>query len=247
MRGFKKVFVSVLLVFTFFSFLVSADLKDIKFITEQYPPYNFENNEKLEGIAVDLLDLILQEMGGGKTIEDVQLLPWARGYKMVQNEDNICLFSTTRTEEREELFKWAGPITETTIGLTAQKNKNIKIEKPEDIKKYKTAVIRDDVAQSLLNQIGVKELDGNSKNEVIIKKLESGRVDLWGYETKVAAFELKNAGVENEYEVVYTLKEGELYYAFSKSIDEDFLMKFQKALDKVKSSPKYSEILKKYQ
>ncbi len=38
-------------------------IDDIYFGTENYPPYNFERYGKLQGIAVDLLMLIFNELG----------------------------------------------------------------------------------------------------------------------------------------------------------------------------------------
>jgi len=35
------------------------------------------------------------------------------------------VFSTTRTKARENLFKWVGPISTTTVGVIALKSKNI--------------------------------------------------------------------------------------------------------------------------
>ncbi len=101
----------------------AASVDDIIFMTEQYPPYNLEEDNKLQGIAVDTLALMLQRAGSKQTREDIEMLPWARGYKRVLSEPNTCLFSTTRTEERENLFKWVGPIAPTQLGLSLERKK----------------------------------------------------------------------------------------------------------------------------
>ena len=64
--------------------VVAETVDDIAFITEQYTPYNFESDDKLQGIAVDRLSLMLQRVGSSQTRKDLKSLPWARGYKRVQ-------------------------------------------------------------------------------------------------------------------------------------------------------------------
>jgi polar amino acid transport system substrate-binding protein len=71
--------------------------------------------------------------------DDIKLVPWARGYHLVQTTENTILLSTTRIEEREKMFKWVGPIFQNTSGLIAKKARGLKIGGVEDIRKYKVA------------------------------------------------------------------------------------------------------------
>ena len=94
-------------------------INDIEWMTEEYPPYNFGDEKGVnQGIAVEYLKAMFK--GSDK---DIQLLPWARGYKLVQTKGKYnCLFSMTRTEERESLFKWFGPISNTQVYVEGPKN-----------------------------------------------------------------------------------------------------------------------------
>lgn len=96
-------------------------------MTEQYPPYNFEKNGKLRGIAVDLMVLMLDILGTEKGRGSITLVPWTRGYRRVQSTPNTCLFSMTRTETREKLLKWVGPIGVNRVVLMARRDRNIRI------------------------------------------------------------------------------------------------------------------------
>ena len=78
--------------------------------TEDYKPYNFEKDGKIQGIAVELLTQMLEKVGSSQAVADIKLVPWARGYNAVQKNEKTILFSTARTEEREDLFKWVCPI-----------------------------------------------------------------------------------------------------------------------------------------
>ena len=71
-------------------------------MTEELPPFNYTENGKVTGFSSEIVLEICERVGHAKTIE---VLPWARAYKSISNEDNKVLFSTTRTSKREELFR----------------------------------------------------------------------------------------------------------------------------------------------
>jgi polar amino acid transport system substrate-binding protein len=225
---------------------------DLVLMTENYPPYNFEKDGKLKGIAIDLMASILKRVDSRQTVEDIRLLPWARGYQLTLNQKNTSLFSTTRTTEREKLFKWVGPITTTTIGLIALKERGIKISSLDDLKNYKVGVVRSDIGERLLVNAGIslQELDqigGLDVTSTSITKLTNGRIDMWSYETNVALWEIKAEGLNaDDYEIVHVLKEGELFFAFHKDTPEELLQQLQSALDTMKADGTYQSVIDKY-
>jgi polar amino acid transport system substrate-binding protein len=222
---------------------------DILFMTEQYPPYNYEEDNKLQGIVVDTLVLVLQRVGSNQTREDIKLLPWARGYKRVQSEPGTCLFSTTRTEEREHLFKWVGPVAPEVVGLVARKETGIEIDSVEDIKKYKVGTIRDDVAELYLVDAGISVDDMERVGETIlnIRKMNRGRIDLWAYDENVAMWELKTNGFDPaNYESVYELGRRNQYLACHKDTSESMIQELKAAIDTLKADGTYAKILDRY-
>ena len=186
------------------------------------------------------------------SFHNIRLLPWARGYKNLLEKKNTCLFATTRTAEREKKFKWVGPISPTTISLTARRDSNIKINSVEDIKKYSVGVAINDIGEQLLVNAGIEleKLDRSGGTDVIhnsINKLKLKRIDLFSYEENVVKWEIKKKGFNpNEYETVYTLKKAELYYAFNINTPDTLIQKFQAALDELKKEGIYQKILDNY-
>ena len=100
-------------------------LDDITFLTEEYPPFNYTNGDKLDGASVALLEAALEKAGAKTTRADFQVVSWADGYAKVQSDKNTCLFSMTYTAERAPLFQWAGPIAETRIAVIAKKDAGV--------------------------------------------------------------------------------------------------------------------------
>lgn len=220
----------------------------IEIMTEEFPPYNMEKDGKLSGFAIDILELMLKESGSKQTRKDFAILPWARSYHMVQNKPNTMLFSMYRTKKREKLFKWVGPIDSSIRGLIAKKERNIKIDSLEDLKKYKIGTVKDDATDIQLRAMNVKNLDtisGTDSIGVSIKKLDLDRIDLFGYVYEMDSWNLKNFNPD-DYELVYVLKKDDLCYAFHKDTDDKIITKLQNSLDALKEKGTVKKIISKY-
>ena len=245
----KFIILCIMLPINFSFAKVSADLNNYNFLTEVYPPYNYESKGELQGISTDLLDIVFQDLGINKTKSDVVLFPWARAYAIVQKKPNSVLYSMTRTENREQLFKWAGPIIKTKVSLIANKSSKIKINDVSDINNYKVGAVRSDIGEQelLAKNVSKKNISIVTDLEQNIRKLTAKRIDILAYEESSVYWRIKMMGENpDDFETIYTLKEGDLYYAFSKETPDEVIGSFQKAIDKVKSSDKYQEILIKY-
>ncbi|MBF0224542.1 MAG: transporter substrate-binding domain-containing protein [Desulfobacterales bacterium] len=108
----------------------------------------------MQGIAVDLLVLMLERVGSKQGRQDIKMYPWARAYNYAQDIKNTILFSTTRTEEREKIFKWVGPIFTNNMCLIARKDSHIKANTFEEMKNYRIGTVIDDVSEQLLVKEG---------------------------------------------------------------------------------------------
>ena len=245
----NKVVVFILL----FVGLYANDVQKIKIFTEYYPPYNMKSvSGKLQGSSVEVLKAVLKEMHSPQTIRDVKLRSWTKSYKIAKKFKNAMVFSTTRTKSREKLFKWVGPIATTTVGLIAKKSKKIKIRKLSDLNKYKIGVVLDDIGEALLVESGVdkKNFDyvkGENAINISFSNMQDNKVDMFSYNTNVAFTNAEMEGFDaTEYEVVYVLKVGELYFAFNKNTDDEVIKQWQDALNIVKKNGIFDKIQNKY-
>ncbi|HYD62371.1 MAG TPA: transporter substrate-binding domain-containing protein [Noviherbaspirillum sp.] len=230
----------------------AQSLDELVFITEDYPPFNFERDGKRLGIAVDVLEEMLALARSKKTRADIKVWPWARGYETTLKEKNTVLFSTTRTEAREHLFKWVGPIMPSRIVLVAKKAREIRLRSIEDLNhaSYKIGVVREDIGGQLLANAGVgKERTVQANSGVsVAKMLHAGRVDMWAYGAPVIMWNLKELGYPtNAYEEVFTLTESQqYYYAVNKDTDDRLVGKLQAALEQVKAKGRFNAIVARY-
>lgn len=227
----------------------------LSYLTEAYPPYNYSDDNILRGIAVDLLVSASQHTRQPVSRGEIRLQPWPRAYRTVLNKANTVLFSTTRTEEREKLFKWAGPIATTRVVLLARKSQQIRIESPADLQRYRIGTVPDDIGEQLVLAMGVNatQLKHSSNASALAQQLQAGRIDLWAYEENVAHWFLRNAKLNpDDFESVYLLKQGELWYAFNPKVSDTQVSDLQQAIDLLRQLPgrvgktRYDDILLDY-
>ncbi|MET1414880.1 ABC transporter substrate-binding protein [Roseibium sp. HPY-6] len=226
-----------------------SELNALKVMTEEYPPFNYQNGSGLSGISVEIMAEIFRRTNSGHDRSDIELLPWARGYNLTLQRPGHALFSTTRTQDREELFKWVGPFVPTVVGLTAKKSRELQIKTVHDLANIRIGVVKDDVGQLLLRAQGVPDdrIEAVLSNEQNFRKLMAGRVDAISYETKVTRWGLQQFGANlDDYETVYELDRGQLYLALHHQTSDEVVEKLQNAFNSLVEDGTHSMILKTY-
>ena len=228
---------NIALIFTLTMVSVAQSAEKIQYMTEQNPPYNFEKDGKLHGIAVELLLEMGKQAGQPVEINEIRMLPWPRGYRTLEKIPGTSLFSMARTEQREELFKWVGPIMDLTIGLVAPKDKNLKIESIDDLKGLHIGSILDGAPEQLLLKAGYNadNLDRAPSPEQNIKKLVANRFDALAFNIDSTRYSMKSMGINPDaYETVYVLKQIQLFFAYNRETDDAFIDSMNAALADLK-------------
>lgn len=225
-------------------------LGSFKIMTEDYPPYNYIEDGQLRGISVDIVVEMFSRIQSGHSRSAIELLPWARGYNLTLQRAGHGLFSTTRTTDREDLFKWVGPFVPTVVGLVAHKDRHLNVESLDELFRLRIGVVKDDVGQLLLKSVGFPEdrMEVVLSNDQNYRKLIAGRLDAIAYETEVAKWGLMSMNVEPEsYEVVHELKRSELYLALHRNTPDAIVMQLQGAFDSIVADGTYNAIVNQYQ
>jgi polar amino acid transport system substrate-binding protein len=216
----------------------------LTYLTEEFRPLNYTENGKPTGLAVALLKLLWQEMGVPK--QPIQVMPWPRIYRSGQLDPRIVIFSMYRTEERENLFKWVGPIVKGRLALFALRSRHLVADSLKDMAGRRIVSLRDIAAAAKVLGAGLP-LTYASRVEHAVHLLESGRVDAlaldeFRFRQALAAMGLR----ANGFETVLVLSEDSLYYAFSRDTGDPLVARFQQALDTVAKRPIYRNLLNFY-
>jgi polar amino acid transport system substrate-binding protein len=224
--------------------LVSA--QKITVVTEEYPPYNYTDGGKVTGASTEIVEEVLKRAGIDYTLKSY---PWARTYKMAQDEKDVLIYSIGRSEAREKMFKWVAPIAPYNIYLFKLKSRgDVKIGTIDEAKKFNIGGVRDDVRAQHLQGKGfdLKVVDTDLLN---VKKLNAKRIDAFPIDELGCAYLLKNNGFNPaDYEKTLFLKDvsTDLYMAFSLKTDDAVVEKCKKAFEAVKADGTFKKIQEKY-
>jgi len=209
---------------------------DLILMTEIFPPYQYKDDvdNKLIGITTEVVEAIQKKVGD---TSKVKVYPWTRGLKILETKKNSALFSMLRTDEREELYKWVGPIAKMEMVFFKKKGSPIELASTDDARKVgKIGVTKGVGNHGVLVAQGFTNLDVISSgiDEKNIKKLVKGRIDLWPSLVGPGLYNAKRMGFDGEIVPVgVPLFKGDFYIAFNKQTDDAIINQWQKALDEL--------------
>ncbi|MDJ0885302.1 MAG: transporter substrate-binding domain-containing protein, partial [Desulfobacterales bacterium] len=206
----------------------NAQAREMKVLTEELPPYNFTQAGKITGSATEVVREILRRL---EHPQNIQVTSWARSYKRLQNEPYVALFTTMRTPAREDQFHWVGPLLEAQLGFYARKDRGLQLNSLEDAKQVGSiATYKDDVREQLLISMGFDNLDSSKSPASNLKKLMTGRVDLWFYDNVGMRNLARQLNVDPaELEMVLPFTSLQAYVAISKTTPQEVVDRWQAA------------------
>lgn len=232
-----------------------VSLSTLSYYTEPLPPYNYEENGTLKGLSIDILKAVSEQIGEEIPEENIHVVPWAEAYQSALEGNNTVIFTTARTPERENLFKWAGPISTGNYVLFARNDSSLSISGPEDLKNLRIGVKKDDfsIRQLLGSGVNESQLVVETDISTLVSKLENNEIDLWCYPESAGYYvALQKTGRNDSVTMVYPLEDVGIYYAFTNDVPDSVVKRFQDTLDALKqtkegnATSKYALILTKY-
>lgn len=223
--------------------------EQIDLLTENFPPYNmaadgknFARDENIRGIAADIIREMFQRAGVDYTL--TLRFPWERIYKMALETPGYGVFVTARLPEREELFKWVGPIGPDDWVLLARGDSTIEVDSLEQARQYRIGAYKGDaiaehlVAQGLQPTLALRD-------QINVEKLQSGAIDLWATGDPAGRFLAKQQGVSGLKRVL-RFDSAELFLALNRQVSDETVEKLQAALDQMRADGTINTITGRY-
>lgn len=223
----------------------AALAQNLNIYTEDWPPMNFMGKNGPDGMAVEVVKA-LQVRTGNK--DAIQLVPWARGYKAVTEDDNAMLFSLGRSPEREKLMSMLGPIAVSKTVLYTRKGEAARL-KALDSDLYKLAVgaYRGSIFADTARKRGFLNLDQANSPQNSSKMLFARRFDLWVEGSMAVGSILTETGhTFADVEEVMVLDSLELYLAFSIKTPASTIALWENALRQMKKDGSFQKIHQKW-
>lgn len=200
--------------------------------TEHIPPFQIvdDKNRLVGGIAHVVTEKLMQRL---QLDTHYHPLPWARSYKLAQEQKNALIYSIARSPQRESHFNWIGKIIQVKYYFYGA-NKHIAgvdlaSNKVHDLK---VVVVRGSIEADLLRQIGFIEGENlffADSYPAAYKMALLGRVDAV-YANQLSSIGMaKFLGVEADILLpIYTINQSlDLYIAANKNSSPDFIYKLK--------------------
>jgi len=212
----------------------------LRIITEEYPPYNFlDKNNNVTGQSTDIVRALLEKTD---TQANIEVMPLSQGLALAEKGPGVVIYSINRTPQRENLFKWVGPIGNYEQAFYAKKGSATSAlilfySQLEDAKKVdQNGVYKGDAGAQFLASQRLYNLDYSLTDVEALKKLMDGTVQLWLGNKDGLAITAEQAGVNPDDLVMMptVVIQADLYIAFSKDIPDSTVKAWQSALDALK-------------
>jgi len=221
----------------------------VQALTEEWPPFNYLEGDKPAGYAVDVARCVFERSHVSYTMA---VYPWARAYETAQHAPNTMLFTIARTPDREELFRWIGPIAPRNVYLFKLKRRtDIRVESLGDVRRYVVGVSRNDASEQYLRSQGFSEgtnLDFAPRGITQLRKLEAGRIDfVTGTELSTAYYARSNGidpgAIERS---LLLVSQGGYYLAVSRSTDATLFDRLARGFDECQRNDNLTRLMQPY-
>jgi polar amino acid transport system substrate-binding protein len=195
------------------------------------------------GIDADKVGAIMARAGIAYTVE---ALPWKRAYAAALKRPDACVFSTSRTAEREPLFHWIGPLDEAQWVLMGRADRHLRLRTLEDARGYRIGTQDGDARDQYLRANGM--LVESAPNELLnAPKLLANRIDLWAASLHRGSTLLAQHGWRGQVVPLLVFKRVPVYLACNRDVGADLVARLDAAVAALERDGTMRQIERRYE
>ena len=209
---------------------------------ENTPPSSMLVNGWPTGYQTDKMHALLQRAGVPYRID---IVPWKRAYVMAQREPYTCVYSTTRTPEREKQFKWIGPINSTDWMLLGRAGQQYRLRSLDDARSLRIGAYNGDARGEYLRDRGFN-VDATQNDMANQQKLLLNRIDLWAVSVRADSNMLERLTMGGKIVPVLTFNKVQLYLACNPSVPDAMVDRLNATFDTLRRDGTLSRIDRDY-
>ncbi|MFC4157929.1 substrate-binding periplasmic protein [Chitinimonas lacunae] len=206
-----------------------------------YPPLSYsDGNPTRRGLMLDLTELVWHQLGWPMV---PRFYPFKRALELTKAEPNSCLVPTSRTPEREQSFKWIGPLYRGAYTLLAVPNRVPLLANLDEAQRYRIGVMRGSALQSELERRGISPIV-EATPTALFKLLNQGSIDLWATHDIVGHHEARLN--QKQLKVALRLHEIDSYIACNLAVGDETIRQLQQKAEEVLKSRAYQQVQARY-
>jgi polar amino acid transport system substrate-binding protein len=177
---------------------------------------------------------------------EISMLPWKRAYSAALTNPSTCVYSTTRTPEREHLFKWVGPTDEGDWVLMGVAGRKYNLRTLEDARNLRIGTQFGDARNDYLRAHGF-ETDAAHTDTINPQKLLLGRIDLWAASMRRGTTALAARGLAGKIVPVLVFNHIQVYLACNVSVPDALIERMNATLEAMARDGTSRRIDRKYE
>ncbi len=239
----KKIFLVLLLCTMGVLANAAPKLPPLHLLTESSPPTSMLEGSKVIGSGTEKIREIMARTGTAYTIE---LLPWRRAFMFAQRRPDVCLYSTSRTPNREHQFKWVGPTDQAEWVLLGRASRNFQLHTLEDARALRIGTYAGDARDEYLRARGF-QVDSAPTDLMNLRKLQVDRIDLWAASFKRGTTVLQLSGGSDQVVPVLAFHRVGVYLACNPALPTALIDRMNAALDAMGRDGTMKRIDRKYE
>lgn len=223
---------------------VADVMPPLNLLTDNYPPFNMPGDKpgEVRGISTEIVQQLLARIGRPYQI---RLYPWQRALSAAQNTPDSCVFSTSRTPERESLYSWVGPLAETSWALFAYEAdpSTANLSNIEDVRDKRIGSSHGDAIVTWLQSYGYR-VDVAPRDDINPRKLLAGRIDLWASGRLAGQYILHQQQIRDIVPRL-TFNRSSMYLACNRDLPSDEVKRLNHELQHMREDGSISAIYKR--
>ncbi len=224
-----------------------AQTAEIQAYTEDWPPYNYQRDGVVTGIVTD----ILREACQLEKIQcPIQMVPWTRAYKTVQDNPNTLIFGIAKTPTREPQLLWVGPVLPRTTWIYVRPEHADKIHQITDLNQFKIGAIRGEASVDELMRAGVSKnaIVLFNSNSDVMRTYKLGKVDALVNTEIAMAVNQQNFQIPDDKikRVIKSHDGGAIYFGLNLQTDPSLVERLQNAVERMKRDGRIQSIVQHY-
>lgn len=214
---------------------------ELHVFTEEYPPFSYTAQGKIIGIHTELILQMLDDVGASGRFG---IVPWGRAQRFTQTEPNTCFFSAVRTEEREAMYQWVGPLSREYVQLYSMDPDHVKFPDLSAAKHLRIGGQTADAYTDYGERQGLN-IERIAEAGINLSMLELKRNDLWLAGSIAGPFIASKNGLQL-YPVASSDDFFELWMACHPEVSSPFIDALNSTLQRMQSDGTHDRILKRY-
>lgn len=221
----------------------TAAAASLRITTEHMPPSSMRGADGvITGRATDKIRALMARTG---TEYQIELLPWKRALMMAQTLPNTCVYSASRTAEREPQFKWVGPTDEAEWQFWGRRDHSFPLNTLEDARKLRIGTYIGDARDDYLRSRGFN-VEAVSNDMVNPQKLLLNRIDLWAVGIRNGAAYPGHPDWSDKVVPLMVFHRVQVYLACHPSVPDELIDKLNAALAEMRRDGTISRIERQY-